>query len=88
MFSMFRIGVKLDPYCSFCPDAVIADVEHFFCNCERTKLGWVWTRLKVLRLCQQSFNPKNWNLIAGSAILAWVIHIFHIEVRGPHIFII
>ena len=41
---LFRIGVKLDPYCSFCPDAVIADIEHFFCNCERTKLGWAWTR--------------------------------------------
>ena len=61
---LFRIGAKLDPYCPFCPEAVIADIDHFFCACDRTKLGWAWTRLKILGLCQlQGSSPTNWELL-------------------------
>ena len=60
---LFRIGVRSDPYCSHCPDAVIADNEHFFCICERSKLGWAWLRLKIGKLCQQGSNPLNWELL-------------------------
>ena len=61
---LFRIGAKLDPYCSYCPDAVIADIEHFFCACDRSKLGWSWTRLKIMGLCQQQgVSSTNWELL-------------------------
>ena len=60
---LFRIGVRVDPYCPYCPDAMIADIEHFFCNCERSKLGWAWTRLKIVTLCQQGSSPLNWDLL-------------------------
>ena len=36
---LFRIGFKNDPYCLNCPQAVKADVEHFLCQCERSKAG-------------------------------------------------
>ena len=29
---MFRIRLATDPYCEYCPGAVISDVEHFFCS--------------------------------------------------------
>ena len=29
---LFRIGVKVDPYCPHCPGTVTADIEHFFCD--------------------------------------------------------
>ena len=60
---LFRIGVKVDPYCSHCPGAVTADIEHFFCDCERTKVTWSWIRLKILRLCQQGSTASNWELL-------------------------
>ena len=34
---LFRIGVRQDPYCQYCSGAEIADVEHVFCTCERTR---------------------------------------------------
>merc|ERR1712240_279544 len=60
---LFRVGVRSDPYCPYCPNAVIADIEHFYCNCERSKLGWAWIRLKIGKLCQQGSNPLNWELL-------------------------
>ena len=32
---LFRIGLKNDPYCGSCTGAVVCDIEHFFCSCER-----------------------------------------------------
>ena len=49
---LFRIGVRQDPYCSHCPGAEIADLEHVFCTCSRTSLCWSWVRLKILGVCQ------------------------------------
>ena len=60
---LFRIGTRTDPYCSHCPDAVVADIEHFFCDCERTKECWAWTRLKLSRWCQQDLGASNWELL-------------------------
>ena len=34
---LFRIGVRLDPYCLHCPGAEVADLEHFFCSCVRIR---------------------------------------------------
>ena len=60
---MFRIGVKVDPYCSHCPGAEVDDVEHFFCYCERTRQCWSWVRLKISGLCGQGLRSSNWELL-------------------------
>ena len=60
---LYRIGTKTDPYCSHCPDAVIGDVEHYFCDCERIKECWAWTKLKIARMCQQALRVSNWELV-------------------------
>ena len=60
---LFRIGVRLDPYCLHCPGAEVADVEHFFCSCVRTRQCWSWTRLKILGLCEQRLGCSNWELL-------------------------
>ena len=44
--SSFRL--KPDSYFQFCESAEIADVEHFFCLCERTRRAWTWVRGKVV----------------------------------------
>ena len=50
---LFRIGVKQDPYCLHCAGAEVADLEHFFCACVRTRQCWSWVRLKILGLCDK-----------------------------------
>ena len=60
---LFRIGVKVDPYCSHCPGAEIDDLVHFFCLCERTRLCWSWVRLKIVGLCGQGLRSSNWELL-------------------------
>ena len=60
---LFRIGVKLDPYCSHCPGAEIADIVHFFCTCRRTSQCWSWVRLKILGVCHQGLQSSNWELL-------------------------
>ena len=37
---LFRVGMTNDPYCILCPGAVICDVEHYFCSCERVSKLW------------------------------------------------
>ena len=60
---LFRIGVKQDPYCLLCPGAMIADIEHFFCGCERTRQCWSWIRLKILGFCDQGLQSSDWELL-------------------------
>ena len=60
---LFRIGLRKDPYCQYCEVAEIADLEHFFCTCERTRLAWSWLRLKISDLCVQDFLSSNWELL-------------------------
>ena len=60
---LFRIGVRNDPYCLHCPGAELADLEHFFCSCVRTRQCWSWTRLKILGLCEQGLMCSNWELL-------------------------
>ena len=60
---LFRIGVKVDPYCSHCPGAEVDDVEHFFCYCVRTRQCWSWIRLKISELCGQGLRSSNWELL-------------------------
>ena len=61
--SLFRIGVKVDPYCSQCPGAEIDDLVHFFCSCERTRVCWSWVRMKIVGLCGQGLRSSNWELL-------------------------
>ena len=42
---------------------MIADVEHFFCGCERIRQCWSWIRLKILGLCDQGLLSSNWELL-------------------------
>ena len=60
---LFRIGVKVDPYCSHCPGAEVDDLEHFFSSCERTRQCWSWVRLKIAGLCGQGLRCSNWELL-------------------------
>ena len=60
---LFRIGVRQDPYCQYCPGAEIADVEHVFCTCERTRECWSWIRVKILGMCEQGLLSSNWELL-------------------------
>ena len=41
----------------------IADLEHYFCSCEKTRPVWAWVRLKILGLCDQGLVCSNWNLL-------------------------
>ena len=59
----FRIRLRQDPYCQYCVGAEFADVEHFFCSCERIRLCWSWLRLKILNLCDQGLMSSNWELL-------------------------
>ena len=60
---LFRIGLKQDPYCQYCVGAEIADLEHFFCSCEKTRQAWAWVRLKILGLCDQGLLCSNMELL-------------------------
>ena len=41
---LFRVSLSNDPYCQACPDAIISDVEHFFCGCPMVSPIWVWVK--------------------------------------------
>ena len=48
---MFRIGQANDPYCLWCLDhniPLIADVDHFFCNCPH--VSRIFSTIKTLAL--------------------------------------
>ena len=60
---LFRIGVRQDPYCKYCPGAEIADVEHVFCTCDRTRECWSWIRVRILGMCDQGLLSSNWELL-------------------------
>ena len=65
---LFRIGVKNDPYCPVCPSAEIADIEHWFCTCVRTKDAWEWLRQKLLLL-----EGRSGMLCSNSQLLSLII---------------
>ena len=60
---LFRIRLRQDPYCQYCPGAEISDLEHFFCSCEKTRQGWSWLKLKFLGMCDQNLVASNWKLL-------------------------
>ena len=60
---MFRIRLALDPYCEYCPDAVICDVEHFFCLCSRVSHVWNKVRAMLLSLSGSNVRCSDWKMI-------------------------
>ena len=33
---LYRIKLKVDPYCLYCPGAEFGGIIHYFCECQRT----------------------------------------------------
>ena len=60
---LFRIRVRNDPYCQSCVGAEIADVEHFFCLCEKVRRVWVWVRNEVMKHVGQQQDASDWELL-------------------------
>ena len=60
---LFRIRMRNDPYCLSCDGAELADLEHFFCTCDKVGRIWPWVRLKVLEFSRCSQNISNWNIL-------------------------
>ena len=58
---LFRIALSNDPYCVFCPDAIICDTEHFFCNCVRIK--HVWRSIRNMIMSMLNVSVSDWSLI-------------------------
>jgi len=56
---LFRVGVKIDPYCDFCPGAQFCDIEHFFCSCSRVDTVWSWVKDKVLILVGETVENSD-----------------------------
>ena len=61
---LFRIGIKNDPYCLSCSDAIVADREHSFCHCVMTKEAWKWLKAKLVSLCFGSWNTSDIDLLS------------------------
>ena len=61
---LFQIGMKNDPYCLYCPGAVIGDIEHFFSSCVRTQLAWNRLKTKLLQLCSGCLLTSNAELLS------------------------
>ena len=59
---LFRIGVKVDPYCEVCPGGVICDVEHYFCSCSKVSHVWGWVRARLVDVLGNN-SVSNWELI-------------------------
>ena len=61
---MFRIALAVDPYCDFCPGAVICDVVHYFCTCVRVSQVWGWLRARLVgMLGDNSGQCSDWELL-------------------------
>ena len=64
---MFRIGLVTDPYCDYCFDnmgAVICDLVHFFCTCQRVSQVWRWLKILVQNLLSTgAVDLPDWDLI-------------------------
>ena len=58
---LFRVGVASDPYCVFCPDALICDAEHFFCKCVRVEN--VWEQVRNILISMINEDVSDWCLI-------------------------
>ena len=58
---LFRIGLRNDPYCEYCPAAETCDIEHYFCSCVRVTR--VWQHVKSILVSLLKSDVDNWSLI-------------------------
>ena len=58
---LFRIGMRNDPYCVYCPAASICDIQHFFCTCVR--VNRLWLKVKTILNSLLKADVDNWLLI-------------------------
>ena len=60
---LFRIRLRNDPYCQSCIGAEVADVEHFFCLCEKVRRVWGWVKLEVTKHMGHQQDVTDWSLL-------------------------
>ena len=60
---LFRIRLKNDPYCRTCVGAEIADVEHYFSQCEGIVGTWTLVRNEIMRVGKFHKNVDNWKIL-------------------------
>ena len=90
---IFRIRLAIDPYCEHCLDltgaAIICDLEHFFCTCQRVLQ--IWKRLKLMILNLLGVEPadlSDWEIInlrlpqRNANEVIWLLGIYLSEVWG------
>ena len=58
---LFRISINNDPYCLHCKDAVVCDLEHYFCSCVR--ISHIWIDIQSITNSLLGQNCSNSDLI-------------------------
>merc|ERR1711895_196522 len=58
---LFRIRLRVDPYCLYCVGAEIGDAVHFFCTCHKTSETWSWVKRQVVT--QVGRDMPDWDVI-------------------------
>ena len=77
---LFRIGMKKDPYCLHCPNAVVGDIEHFFCSCTRSVAAWQWLKGRLILLSTGATSTSNLEFLnlflprgTNQLVMLWLI---------------
>lgn len=61
---LFRIGMKNDPYCLHCQQALVCDIEHLLCCCVRTEAAWELIRGLLIKMRgSRGMNLANFELL-------------------------
>ena len=60
---LHRTGFRDQPYCSYCPGNVISNVEHYFCQCLRTRRCWSLVKQLIGNASQTVCSSSDWTLV-------------------------
>ena len=60
---LFRIKLKNDPYCQRCVGAEIADIEHYFSQCDGIVGTWTLVKKEILRYGKFHNNVDDWRIL-------------------------
>ena len=60
---LFRIKLKNDPYCQRCVGAEIADMEHYFSQCDGIVGTWSLVKKEILRYGKFDNNVDDWRIL-------------------------
>ena len=58
---LFRVGITNDPYCTYCPGAIIDDTEHYFCSCVR--VSRLWNQIRRILSSMVGTDLPDWQWI-------------------------